>query len=563
MDNMRTLPDRFFANASRFTDRTCFASRRSEGWETLSWRESERMVRVISSNLVKQGIAPGDRIVLLSENRPEWALFNIAIMNVGAIVVPAYTTHTEIDLAHIIDLVGPAAAITSASTVQRFLLSARNSGGLKMLWAEGDQGSDSSQQFKMHSWDSLLTGELSDRVMHVPSLDDTCCLCLTSGTSGLPKAAMLTHRSIGANVDSAISILERFNFGSQDRFLSFLPLAHAYEHTAGLHMPISMGAEIWFCESTDKLQQYLPEVRPTVATAVPRLYDLLYNRINSQLANASPLKQKLFAKTLELGRKKIREESLSLVERVIDGVLDRIVRHKVRERFGGRIRYFVSGGAALNPEVGEFFTALGVGIIQGYGQTEASPLISVNSPDWVKLDSVGRPFEGVDVRLAADGELLVRGACVMKGYWEDPQATEGALMGGWLHTGDLATIDSDGFIRITGRKKDLIVTSGGDNIAPSKIEAMLCTREEIEQAVVFGDGRPWLGAIIVPSESGNTRTDQAVKEINAQLNSAEKIRKYIVRNDPCTTENGLLTPTQKIKRNRLIELHRSEIDALY
>jgi len=521
------------------------------------------MVSVISSNLVKQGIAPGDRVVLLSENRPEWALFNIAIMNVGAIVVPAYTTHTETDLAHIIDLVGPAAAITSAATVQRFLLSARNSGGLKMLWAEGDQGSDSSQQFKMYSWDSLLTGELSDRVMHVPSLDDTCCLCLTSGTSGLPKAAMLTHRSIGANVDSAISILERFNFGSQDRFLSFLPLAHAYEHTAGLHMPISMGAEIWFCESTDKLQQYLPEVRPTVATAVPRLYDLLYNRINSQLANASPLKQKLFAKTLELGRKKIREESLSLVERVIDGVLDRIVRHKVRERFGGRIRYFVSGGAALNPEVGEFFTALGVGIIQGYGQTEASPLISVNSPDWVKLDSVGRPFEGVDVRLAADGELLVRGACVMKGYWEDPQATEGALMGGWLHTGDLATIDSDGFIRITGRKKDLIVTSGGDNIAPSKIEAMLCTREEIEQAVVFGDGRPWLGAIIVPSESGNTRTDQAVKEINAQLNSTEKIRKYIVRNDPCTTENGLLTPTQKIKRNRLIELHRSEIDALY
>ena len=311
----------------------------------------------------------------------------------------------------------------------------------------------------------------------------------------------------------------------------------------------------------------MPEVSPTVATAVPRLYDLLYNRINAQLKTASPLKQALFRKTLELGKKRFYKVPLSLLETVLDKLLDTMVRNKVRARFGGKIRYFISGGAALNPDVGEFFTALGVGIIQGYGQTEASPLISVNSPDWIKIDSVGRSFEGVDVKLGEDNELLVRGDCLMKGYWNDDHATATTIIDGWLHTGDLATIDGDDFIRITGRKKDLIVTSGGENVSPSKIETLLSSQEEIEQAVVFGDGKPWLGAVIIPNHEtspyDHKRLEAAIKRVNDVLNSSEKVRKYVVQQELCTTDNGLLTPTQKVKRWQVLDRNKSKIEELY
>ena len=565
---MRTLPERFLQNAENYADKTCFATKRSGQWVSMSWQEAADQVLKVSTNLVHAGIQPGDRVVLLAENRPEWAIFNLAIMHMGGIVVPAYTTHTEIDLRHIIDLCEPVAAIISTSTLtDRLFHSISESQRLKYVWSEDGTEAPANLALLSKSWAELEETPRTPAQRYKASVDDTCCLIFTSGTSGFPKAAMLTHKSIGANVDAAISILQKFNFGNHDRFLSFLPLAHSYEHTAGLHMPISMGAEIWFCEATDKLQQYLPEVCPTVATAVPRLYDLLYNRINAQLKTASPLKQSLFRKTLELGKKRFNGVRLSPLDTILDKFLDKMVRDKVRARFGGKIRYFISGGAALNPDVGEFFTALGVGIIQGYGQTEASPLISVNSPDWIKIDSVGRSFEGVDVELGEDHELLVRGDCLMKGYWNDDHATASTIIDGWLHTGDLATIDEDGFIRITGRKKDLIVTSGGENVSPSKIETLLSSQEEIEQAVVFGDGKPWLGAVIIPNHEASPhdhkQLEAAIKRVNDVLNSSEKVRKYVVQQEPCTTENGLLTPTQKVKRWRVLELNKREIEALY
>lgn len=569
---MTTLTERFFNQSAQYNDRTCFARRSEAGWQTQSWSEVAAQIRSVMAALVASGIEAGDRVLLLSENRPEWAIFDLAVMGMGGIVVPAYVTHTVTDLQHIFNLVSPKACIVSTRELtERVLDASTEASGFESLWCDcstdaNEAIEDRGSTPRMAPWADLFAAAAEEAVIHPAEDHDTCCLIFTSGTSGLPKAAMLSHRSIGANVDAAIEILTRHEFGSHDRFLSFLPLAHAYEHTAGLHMPIALGAEIYFCESTEKLQQYLVEVKPTVATAVPRLYDLLYGRIQTQLAKASPVKQWLFAKTLRLGSKRLAGDRFSPLETLFDRCLDRVVRNKVRARFGGRIRYFVSGGAALNPTVGEFFTALGVGIIQGYGQTEASPLISVNRPDRVKIDSVGQPFDGVEVKCAEDGELLVRGPLLMNGYWEDPKATAGTLIDGWLYTGDLGTIDADGFIRITGRKKDLIVTSGGENIAPSKIETLLASEPEIEQAVVFGDGRPWLGAVIIPADPLADPKDwvaPAVKRVNAQLNPSEQVRKFILQEALCTTENGLLTPTQKIRRHLVLKQHDEAICSLY
>jgi len=573
---MTSLTGRFFAQAERRPGVTCFASRDQSGWNELSWFDAGTKVRAVMSGLRAAGVKPGDRVLLLAENRPEWAIFDLAIMGIGALVVPAYVTHTRADLCHIFDLVTPNVLIASSPELtRRGLDAATDYRGLDLVWSEFPETLASNPPGpSVRGWGDLLGHEPNDAGLYEAAEDDTCCLIFTSGTSGLPKAAMLTHQSIGANVDDALEILQRFDFGEKDRFLSFLPLAHAYEHTAGLHMPISMGAEIWFCDSTEKLQQYLPEVSPTVATAVPRLYDLLHARINGQLKSASAAKKWLFKETLRLGKKRIDNEPLNLFESVLDRLLDRMVREKVRQRFGGKIRFFISGGAPLNPEIGEFFTSLGVGIIQGYGQTEASPLISVNSPDWIKLHTVGRKFDQVEIKFADDGELLVKGPCVMKGYWEDAQATAGTIIDGWLHTGDLATMDEDGFLQIVGRKKDLIVTSGGDNIAPSKLEMLLCSQPEVEQAVVFGDGRPWLGAVLIPSAdlidscAGNDdqlvlELNNALKRANSDLNQSERMRKFVIQSDPCSIENGLLTPTQKVRRGQVLKNHEKAIAALY
>ena len=570
---MTTLTGRFFDQAARYQSKTCFAYRDDNGWHEISWTDAAQRVRSVMSGLRRSGIEPGDRVLILVENCPEWAIFDLAVMGIGALIVPAYVTHTVTDLSHIFNLVSPKALIASSRELtERALNAGLDTPSLTHVWSRVSNklSSDLPEGVSLQPWSDLLdNASAKNSELHSAELSDTCCLIFTSGTSGLPKAAMLSHRSIGANVDAAVEILNRFNFGENDRFLSFLPLAHAYEHTAGLHMPISMGSEIWFCESPEKLQQYLPEVSPTVATAVPRLYDLLYGRINGQLKNASPLKQWMFHQTLRLGKKRIAESPLSLTDKFLDRLLEKLVRKKVRARFGGRIRYFISGGAALNPVVGEFFTALGVGIIQGYGQTEASPLITVNRPDRVKLDSVGQTFDGVDIKIADDGELLVRGDLIMNGYWEDPKATAGTIINGWLHTGDLASIDAHQFVRIIGRKKDLIVTSGGENIAPSKIESMLSSEPEIEQAVVFGDGRPWLGAVLIPTAETTSASDAdallnaAVQRVNQDLNQSERIRKFVVQETICSTENGLLTPTQKVKRDAVLVSNEMEINVLY
>ena len=400
---------------------------------------------------------------------------------------------------------------------------------------------------------------------------DTCCIIYTSGTGGQPKGVMLSHRSIQANIDAARELLAEGEAEKEAIFLSLLPLSHAYEHTAGLHLPVQIGAKVYYCEGADKIAANLAEVRPTLMTAVPRLYEVLYDRITSGVAAKGGLSAKAFDKAVAIGRKRWEGHPLSLTERLLDRLLDKIVRKKVAKRFGGRLKYFVSGGAALNPDIGYFFLGLGINILQGYGQTEASPLISANRPGDIRIKSVGPKVSGVEVKLAKDGELLAKGACIMNGYWQNPDATKAALKNGWLYTGDIAEISKDGFITITGRKKDMIVNSGGDNIAPSRIEAEFLIQPEIAQIMVTGDKKPWLAAIIVPSEAlkeqgGDAREEavkQAVARANSQLASFERVRKFIISNEEFTIENNQMTPTLKVKRHILLSLYHDQLEALY
>ena len=567
------LVTRFYAQADRLGDRVFVGDKSSGDWQTQSWREVADQVSRVAAELMRQDVHAGDRVLLIAENRPEWAMADLAIMSIGAIVVPAYTTHTVNDLRHVLELTEPKVAIVSTRALAEKVLKANVDHAcvskLMMMDAARELSLGDVQKL---AWPA--DGEVADRPdMSSIQADDVCALIFTSGTGGKPKAAMLTHANILQNVDAAEKVVREIPINENDRFMSFLPLAHAYEHMAGLHLPITLGSEIYYCESLDKLAQYLGEVSPTVSTAVPRLYDTLYSKIRAGVDKSSNFKKMLFTKTLEIGRRRFLSESLSIVDRLIDPLLSLLVRKKLKARFGGRIKYFVSGGAALNPEVGLFFSSLNIGILQGYGQTEAAPLISVNLPDKIKMASVGPAIDGVEVKLSDAGELLVKGANVMKGYWRDENATAMTIKDDWLYTGDLAEIDEDGYITISGRVKDLIVTSGGDNVAPVKIESLLTLEDEIAQAVIVGDGRSWLSAIIVPEEDFvkslgadkdlHTELAKIIKRTNESLSAVERVRKFIVRDEMFTIENGYVTPTQKIKRAKVIEDYVDQIDALY
>jgi long-chain acyl-CoA synthetase len=414
--------------------------------------------------------------------------------------------------------------------------------------------------------------------------DDTACLIYTSGTGGIPKGVMTSHRNIISNCRGAYRVLEQIALGDEV-FLSFLPLSHSYEHTAGEMFPISIGAQIYFAEGAETLAANMLEARPTIMTAVPRLYETLHQRIRLGVQRKGGLSQKMFERAVAIGCKRLGSERTSLGERLVDPLLDRAVRSKVRERFGGRLKAMVSGGAPLNPEIGRFFLALGVTLLQGYGQTEAGPVITCNLPARIRIDTVGPPLEGVGLRIAEDGEILVAGDNVMKGYWKDPEGTAQALEDGWLHTGDVGEIDEDGYLRITDRKRDFIKNSGGEMISPARIEGYLTLEPEISQVMVFGDRRPYLVAVVVPDPEfiaayadGEAPPDlnalaadpgfvkaigAAVSRVNLTLMPSERVRRFVVAAEAFSIANGQMTPTLKIKRHVIRERYGAALDALY
>ena len=531
----------------------CLYRQTDDKWVSYSRGEVVGSARRLCAQWKVDGLSAGDRLLVLMENRAEWAVTAIAACLYGVVLVPAYTTHTADEIQYLIEKAGASAAVVSDGMLRNRLETITTSAHFTMyVVSNADQ----------HLFPDLAESE------YAPGddlgADVLYALVATSGTNGLPKLVALTQRNLEANVSSILEVLRDANLVQPHRFLSFLPLAHAYEHMAGPYLPLYLGGEIFYCDKLDKLSAMMAEVSPTLMTAVPRLYELLYSRITLQMQTESSLKQRLFETTIRLGQK----DQLTVGERILNGLCERLVRHKVRQRFGGQLRYFVSGGAALNPKISQFFQGLGVGILQGYGQTEASPVISVNRPGSERADTVGPQLPGVEVRLSEDAELLVRGDNVMTGYWNDPEATAKALIDGWLHTGDLAEIDPDGHIRIVGRLKDLIVNSGGDNIAPAPIEQEIGLYPEVEQVVVVGDGRPWLSAIICFAEGIEAQEPKQViqtilKRYNQDKTLMMHIRKAIPMTEPCSIENGMLTPTHKIKRAQVIALHQAQIDKLY
>ena len=584
-DVCTSLPAMFFANTAEIGDRGFLWERRDGAWQAFSGTRVRRDAAALAGALKSLGVVKGDRVALVSENRPEWLIADIGIMAAGGISVPAYVTNQVSDHLHILRDSGAKGAIVSGPALARNLMPAAREAGIEFIVSmaplEAGAGDTS-----VHLWSDLIaaqetaTPDISDI-----SRGDTACVIYTSGTGGTPKGVMLSHGAIISNCKGAYHLL--MDFGLDDEvFLSFLPLSHSYEHTAGLMFPLSIKAEIYYAESVDKLAANMEEVKPTIMTAVPRLYETMYGKIVRGVQQKGGISEKLFMKAVATGRKKYEGERLSPGECLIDPVLTKLVRKKVAGRFGGRLKAMVSGGAPLNYEVGVFFKALDIELLQGYGQTESAPIISCNPASNNKLHTVGPPFVDIDLKIADDGEILVRGELVMQGYWNNPEATAETIRDGWLHTGDIGEIDEHGHLKITDRKKDIIVNSGGDNIAPQRIEGFLDLQPEIAQSMVYGDKKPHIVALIVPhpdfasdwAKANGRKPDMAalvtdpdfrksisaaVDRVNTELSVIERVRKFILTAEPFTTDNGMMTPSMKIRRHVIRENFGDALEALY
>jgi long-chain acyl-CoA synthetase len=589
-DNWASLPAMFFEQAERLGDKPFLWMKQHRRYQPVTWAAAARDVRGLAQGLRVLGIVPGERVALVAENRPEWVIADLAVMSAGAITVPAYVTNTVEDHRHVFATSGARAVIVSKSSFSGRVLAAANQVDTVRTVIAIEPTTGQASAVDILSWDEVLTrgGDQPDNISgQIAELapDEVACLIFTSGTGGVPKGVMTTHRNILANCRGAYRLLELLGLGDEV-FLSFLPLSHAYEHTAGMMFPISIGAQIYFAEGAETLAANLLEARPTIMTAVPRLYETLHRRILLGVERKGRVARKMFDRTVAIGRKRASFATPSLSERLIDPALDRLVRAGVRRRFGGRLKAMVSGGAPLNPEIGSFFLALGVALLQGYGQTEAGPVIACNSPARIKIDTVGPPLDGVRVRVADDGEILVAGDNVMKGYWNDPQATAQTLVDGWLHTGDVGQIDQDGYIRITDRKRDFIKNSGGEMISPARVEGYLTLEPEIAQAMVFGDRQPYLVAIVVPDHefaagfAGRTggppeiaalaadpsfikAIGAAVARVNRGLTPVERVRRFVIAAEPFSIANGQMTPTLKVKRHAVREVYGEALGALY
>ena len=528
-DSLTSLPAMYFANTAEIAGRPFLWAKRDGDWQPMSGADAHGQAAALANALTGLGVAKGDRVALVSESRPEWMIADIAIMATGGIAVPAYTTNQVSDHLHMLRDSGAKGAIVSGPSLAKNLLPAAAEAGLEFI-VTMEPLSEIPAGMTVHLWDELTAkgnGEAPD--MSAIARTDTSCLIYTSGTGGVPKGVMLSHGAIISNCKGAFDLL--MNLGLDDeKFLSFLPLSHSYEHTAGLMFPLSIKAQIYYAEGVDKLAANMEEVSPTIMTAVPRLYETMHGRIVRGVQQKGGLSEKLFMKAVDTGRKKYEGDRLSLGEALLDPLLTKLVRKKVAGRFGGQLKAMVSGGAPLNYDIGTFFKALDVPLLQGYGQTESAPIISCNLPHKNKIHTVGPHFVDVDLKIAEDGEILVKGELVMQGYWNMPDATAEAITDGWLHTGDIGEIDEDGYLMITDRKKDIIVNSGGDNIAPQRIEGFLTLQPEIAQAMVYGDKKPNLVALIVPDP--DFLSDWRRKTVNQQMRQRWQTTKNSARQSP-------------------------------
>ncbi|MCK8783465.1 long-chain fatty acid--CoA ligase [Roseomonas sp. NAR14] len=564
-----SLPALLFQQARQRADRPMLRYWRDGAWQRLRWAAFAHGAAAVAAWLRAQGVMPGDRVLIVSESRPEFPIADTAIMAIGAVTVPTYTTNTVADHAHILRDSGARVAVVSTPALARKVAeAAAQAEGLDLLL--GMDPPPGLPGIRTHGWAEAVAtpcdGAALEQETHRIAPGQLACLVYTSGTGGAPRGVMLPHRAMLANREGVARITEQLHLEGE-AYLSFLPLSHAYEHTVGFLLP-TLGVEVVYSRGADRLASEFREIRPAIVTAVPRVFELLRGRLLAQREKLSPIRRTLFDRAVTLGLRRMDGPKLGPLARIEDAVLDRLVRRAVRERFGGRLVAMVSGGARLDPDLAGFFLALGLPVLQGYGQTEAGPVVSVNPPWDIRRETVGPPLEGVTVRIAPDGELLLRGDLVMDGYWGQPGATAAALRPSeddpdgpvWLHTGDVGTIE-DGYIRITDRKRDIIKTLGGDMVSPARLEGLLMAEPEIAQAVVAGDGQAGISALLVPAEDMAEKVEATVQRVNRRLSGIERIRHWAVV-PPFTLEEGLLTPTQKVKRRAVLAHHAATLEAL-
>ena len=527
----------------------------------LTWKQVESKIQILSVYL-RENLNKGDRCILLSENRPEWLISDIAIMNAGGVTVPLFTTYSEKDYEYIINDCKPKICIVSNKTqlkkIEKFI-----SDETKVLSIENIND-------EIESLENILYKSSKDQILDFKSKfnqnikrGDLACIIYTSGTTGNPKGVMLSHGGILSNCEGAQEILNSIVKSGETVFLTWLPLSHSYEHAVQF-VQISLGAKIYYAESLEKLLSNMSVAQPTIMTAVPRFYQNLYSKISLNFSKQTGFKKKLISTTISLGEKKLNNESLSLKEKIINFFCEKLVRKKIKKQFGGNLKAFVSGGGALDQKIGKFLNSIGLPTLQGYGLTEASPVVSCNIPGKIMIETVGPPFKTNEVKIAQDGEILVKGENVMLGYWNMKKETDEIIKDGWLHTGDIGEITKEGNLKITDRKKEIIVNLGGDNISPSKIENLLCLDEKIKQSFVYGDKKNYLVALVVTeSEKNKKEIELYIENLNKSLSVIEKIKKIRLINEEFTIENGMLTPTLKLKRKKILEKYKEELEKLY
>ena len=531
--------------------------------QNYSWQTTVESVYKLSNDL-KKYVSIGDRCLLISENRPEWFITDMSIMLSGSITVPAYTTYSEKDYEYIIEDCKPSVIFVSNSIqINKIKNIIKKKSFIKKIYSFEKLGLE--DQYT-NIIDLFNDTKLQDKI-YVPKLErsDPACIIYTSGTQGNPKGVILSHGGILNNCEGAIEILKPLIKKKQTRFLTWLPLSHSYEHTVQF-VQITVSARVYYAESIDKLIKNMNECSPEIMTAVPRFYQNLYQKISASFNKATGVKKFLIDKMLILGTKKIKKLPLNFFEKIIDKILEKIIRKKIKSQFGGSLKTFVSGGGALDKKVGYFLNAIGLPTLQGYGLTETSPVVSCNPIDDIRVETVGPPFKGNEVKIADDGEILVKGENVMLGYWNNTVETEKVLQNGWLHTGDIGVFE-DGYLKITDRKKDILITPGGDNISPLKIENELINSEIIDQAIIYGDNKPFLVALLVLNDEKNKIThdiiENEIKKINKRLSKIENIKKFLVTKEKFSIENGMLTPTLKLKRFKIVQKYKNSFEKLY
>ena len=532
-----------------------------------TWGETTSNIYKLAK-IIKDNIKGGDRCLLISENRPEWLISDIAIMLANGITVPAYTTYTEKDYKYLIEDCEPSLIIISNNTMHDKLKNIIDEKSFikKVITFEEIHKADYKKKYL--NFNSIIKKKLeeSSKINNLNlKRNSPACIIYTSGTGGNPKGVILSHGGILNNLEGACEILKPL-IDKKPIFLTWLPLSHSYEHTVQFAQ-IAVGAKVFYAEKIEKLLDNISEAKPTIMTAVPRFYQNLYNKINMNMKKAKGFKARLVKFTIDLGTKKLLNQKMTFGEKLIDSIVSVLVRKKIKKQFGGNLKAFVSGGGALDKEIGQFLNAVGLPTLQGYGLTETSPVVSCNPIHKIRVETVGPPFKGNKIKIAEDGEILVKGENVMLGYWNKKEETEKVLRDGWLYTGDIGEIDpDDGYLKITDRKKDIIVSAGGDNISPAKIENQLTNCPEIEQSMVYGDGKNYLVALIVVNKEFSKqigKINEIVDKVNNNLTLVEKIKKFQLINENFSIENGLLTPTMKVKRNKVIEKYKNILENFY